>query len=352
MSQPFFFYSDSFPEFLYKYRCSIIFSTYQAGKVIIVNSLNGRKLQLFAKNFKRPMGIAITGNQLAVANRSKIDLFSNSTALAINYPEKPKFYKTLYLPQATYYTGMADIHEIEWGSNGLWAVNTAFSCLCQMDEQYSFIPKWKPPFISEIVHEDRCHLNGMAMKNNEPAYVTLFDQTNSKEGWRNGNAETGMIIDVKTNETIADKLPMPHSPVLDSEDIYFLLSGNGKIMKQNTTTRVITEITQTNNFLRGLSILGDYLIVGASELRDSSNAFENISIDKKKSDSGIIIYNKHTGQQVARLTFTDHIKEIFSVKSIENAGNIAMITENDEWAHRFIHGPDKLDYWAKTNNDL
>ncbi|MBN1769341.1 MAG: TIGR03032 family protein [Prolixibacteraceae bacterium] len=350
MNQPFFFYNNAFPDFLYKNNCSIIFSTYQAGKVIVINSINGQSLQMFAKNFKRPMGIAINGEKLAVANRNKIDIFSNSHALAINYPDKPKYYKTLYLPQVTYYTGMADIHEIEWGKDGLWAVNTAFSCLCQMDEEYSFIPKWFPPFISDVVHEDRCHLNGMAMKDNEPAYVTMFDNTDTKDGWRNGNTETGMIIDVRNNKTIADKLPMPHSPALDGNNIFFLLSATGSVMKLNTNTEKITEIARTDKFLRGLSIMGDYIIAGASELRDSSKAFGNIDITKEKSSPGIIIFEKHTGEAIARLTFTDHIKEIFSVKSIKNAGNISIMTEKDEWSHRFIHGPDKLDYWAKKNN--
>ena len=40
-----------------------------------------------------------------------------------------------------------------------------FSCLCKFTLAYNFSPKWKPYFISEILPEDRCHLNGLALEN-------------------------------------------------------------------------------------------------------------------------------------------------------------------------------------------
>jgi uncharacterized protein (TIGR03032 family) len=347
MQKPFFYYSASFPQFLHENKVSLIFSTYQAGKVIIIGSDNGRTLQLFAKNFPRPMGIALKGNQLAIANKSKVDLFSNSYVLAKTFPQKPSYNDALFVPQAAYFTGMADIHEIEWGNDGLWAVNTAFSCLCLMDEKYSFVPRWKPDFISDISPEDRCHLNGFAFRDGNPAYVTLFDKTDTKEGWRNGNTETGLIVEVDSQKIIADKLPMPHSPVLHENSLFFLLSATGEVMELNTTTNQLTQISKLDNFIRGLSVYENYLIVGASELRESSNSFQNLTISNKSYPSGIYIIDRFTGEQVAKLTFTDLIKEIFSVKILHNVTKAAIITENDEWAHKFIYAPDDMNYWVK-----
>lgn len=347
MKTSFFYYSSSFPEFLQKNNLSIVFSTYQAGKVIIVGSLNGKNLQLYAKNFTHPMGIALREDQLAVASRSKVDLFVNSPALANHFPEKTGHYEALYVPQASYHTGMADIHEIEWGNEGLWAVNTAFSCLCLMDEKYSFVPQWKPSFISELLPEDRCHLNGLAMKDGEPAYVTMFDQTNTKEGWRNGNTETGIIMDVKNQNVVADHLPMPHSPMLIGNSLLFLLSASGKVMEMNTISGKMKEIVILDNFLRGLAICGDYLIVGASGLRDSSKAFENLDIKNKDKLAGIYIINRNSGEQVAKLTFTSLVKEIFSVKVLPNILKVAMVTDSDELAHQFIYTPDEMSFWVK-----
>jgi uncharacterized protein (TIGR03032 family) len=347
MEMPFFYYSSSFPEFLRNHNLTIAFSTYQAGKVILVSSLDGRSIQMFAKNFKHPMGIAVYENQLAIADKSKVNLFVSSRALAINFPQKKSYYESLYLPQASYFTGMADIHEIEWGIDGLWAVNTAFSCLCLMDEKYSFIPRWTPEFISEILPEDRCHLNGMAMREGVPAYVTMFDRTNTKEGWRNGNVETGIIMDVETQNVVAEKLPMPHSPVLQNDSLLFLLSAIGKVMKMDTLSGEIREITSLDNFLRGMAVFNEYLIIGASGLRDSSNAFQGFEIEHKEKAAGIYIIDQNSGEQVAKLTFTDLIKEIFSVKIIPNVSRAAIITESEEWAHQFIYTPGEMCFWAR-----
>jgi hypothetical protein len=53
-------------------------------------------------------------------------------------------------------------------------VNTAFSCLCTLDGRHSFVPRWRPPFITSLAAEDRCHLNGMAMADGAPKYVTAL----------------------------------------------------------------------------------------------------------------------------------------------------------------------------------
>ncbi|MFC2117603.1 TIGR03032 family protein [Bacteroidota bacterium] len=347
MQKPFFYYNNAFPEFLKKNNLSIVVSTYQAGKVIIISSLNGKTLQLYAKNFSRPMGIAVKNDQLAIASKSKVDLFSNSYALAKHFPQKPNYYDALFVPQTSYSTGMADIHEIEWGNEGLWAVNTSFSCLCQMDDEFSFIPKWKPDFISEIAPEDRCHLNGLAMKDGKPAYVTLFDKTDTKNGWRNRNTETGMIIEIETNKIIAEKLPMPHSPLLHNDKLYFLLSATGEVMKMDINTKQIDQVAKLDNFVRGMDLYKDYLIISSSELRSSSKAFDNLSIENKNCSSGIYIIERESGELIGKLTFSDHIKEIFSVKALQNISKAAIITENDKWAHQFIYAPQNLNYWIK-----
>jgi uncharacterized protein (TIGR03032 family) len=50
-----------------------------------------------------------------------------------------------------------------WAGDDVWIVNTRFSCLCTLDPDYSFVPRWRPPFITALAAEDRCHLNGLAV---------------------------------------------------------------------------------------------------------------------------------------------------------------------------------------------
>ena len=126
------------------------------------------------------MGLAFSedGSKLAVASSHMIDIFGTTPELAHHYPEKRNHYDKLYIPQARYYTGYVDTHEIAYGNEGLWTINTKFSALTLMDEARHFIPKWTPPFISELAPEDRCHLNGLAMKDGKPRFVSMFSQTN------------------------------------------------------------------------------------------------------------------------------------------------------------------------------
>ena len=51
-------------------------------------------------------------------------------------------------------------------------VATLFGCLATLSERASFQPLWRPPFLSALVPEDRCHLNGLALRDGRPAFVT------------------------------------------------------------------------------------------------------------------------------------------------------------------------------------
>ena len=65
-------------------------------------------------------------------------------------PNEPGRYDALYLPRLAYRTGEVAVHGIAFGTAGLWFVNTRFSCLAALSEEYHFVPRWKPPFISRL----------------------------------------------------------------------------------------------------------------------------------------------------------------------------------------------------------
>ena len=62
-------------------------------------------------------------------------------------------------------------------------MNTLFSCLAGLDSRYSFVPRWRPPFISALAAEDRCHLNGLAMVDGDaPAFLVARHDFQSLRG--------------------------------------------------------------------------------------------------------------------------------------------------------------------------
>ena len=124
-----------------------------------------------------------------------------------------------------------------WGKDGslkddqLWLINTRFCCLCTLDVDHSFNPRWRPPFVSALAPEDRCHLNGLSMVNDRPKYVTALGQTDTPGGWRANKANGGLLMDIDTNEILLEGLSMPHSPRWYREQLWLLESGEGSLAR-------------------------------------------------------------------------------------------------------------------------
>ncbi|MCK5520897.1 MAG: DUF4915 domain-containing protein, partial [Candidatus Marinimicrobia bacterium] len=155
-------FTDNIPEILKKLNISLLVSTYQRGKVIVVRQ-ESDKVNTHFTNFNRPMGIAVKPNRISVGCFNSVENFQNIPDL-IPRLEEPDKHDACYVPRVTVETGEIDIHEMAWGEkNNLWFINTKFSCLCTLHAEYSFYPQWRPHFISGLLPQDRCHLNGMAM---------------------------------------------------------------------------------------------------------------------------------------------------------------------------------------------
>src|SRR5690606_40285067 len=132
----------------------------------------------------------------------------------------------LYLvPRQSHVTGDILGHEVGWHDGMPVIVNTRFSCLCTVKPEHSFVPIWKPPFITEVVAEDRCHLNGMALDNTGPRYVSALGSTDYSAGWREKKHDGGVAIEVSSGKMISEGVRMPHSPRLHAGKLWVLESG-------------------------------------------------------------------------------------------------------------------------------
>ena len=171
--------TDSFAPLLRQLNVSLLVTTYQANKLLIVRAAGGG-LSTLVRTFDRPMGLAVDGRRLALGTRNQIWLLRNAPDIAPSI-EPAGMHDACYLPRSCHVTGDIGIHEMAWAggvgrfskpSYELWAVNTRFSCLCTLHPDYSFVPRWRPPFITALAAEDRCHLNGLAMEADAPRYAT------------------------------------------------------------------------------------------------------------------------------------------------------------------------------------
>lgn len=338
-------YSPSIPELLLQLRCTLAISTYQAGKVVFIGPKNKENLVQLPRTFHKPMGIALDGDKMAVATKEEVIVLRNSPQLASHYPKNPGTYDAFYMPRMTYYTGAVDIHDLDFGHDGLYAVNTSFSCIIKIDGEYSFTPVWKPPFISALASEDRCHLNGMALVDGKPRYVTAFGTGDTPQSWRPTVTESGILMDVETNEIVASGLKMPHSPRMINGKMYMLFSATGELVQVDLETGKYQVVHKLKGFVRGLAHHGDYVFIGLNRLRKNSSTFAHLPVSDMSDYAGIAIVHLPTGAYVGEIRYQSSVDEIYDVQVIPNSIRPGILNTIRPEHKLGLHLPDAT-YWA------
>ena len=327
-------HTSNLPGILRQLGISLVVSTYQAGKLIVLRA-DGEHINTHFRIFQKPMGIAANRHKIALGCSSQIWELNNIPAVAAKIEPAGK-HDACYLPRQSHITGDIDIHEMEWGgvnNSDLWFVNTRFSCLCTLNKNYSFIPQWRPNFVTALTPEDRCHLNGLAMVNQQPKYVTALGETDVIGGWRNNKANGGVVIDVSSNEIISRGLSMPHSPRWYGDRLWVLESGQGSISICDHATGKMQTVTNLPGFTRGLDFYGSLAFIGLSQVRETA-VFSDLPLTKRldKRICGVWVVNIETGQTVAFLKFEDAVQEIFAVSVLPNIGFPEII----DWDEKLI----------------
>jgi uncharacterized protein (TIGR03032 family) len=306
-------YTPALSNLLKELKASVLITTYQAGKLIAISEKNGEIHQL-PVSFKKPMGVAIHGKKLAVACIDEIQFFSREVEGHVRSREGLQDFDAIYLHRASYHTGIMDVHDMEFGDGMLWGVNTLFSCIGVYDINFSFRPKWKPPFISGLAPEDRCHLNGMAMVNQMPKYVTALSNDNTVQGWRKDKLSSGILMEVPSGDIILENLSMPHSPRMYEEQLYVLESGNGNLLKVDPFQKSKEVIFNFDCFVRGLAFIGDIAIIGKSKIRETSKDFNDLSVKENSKNAGVIFFHLRKREVIGVINYDTNVEEIFDVQ--------------------------------------
>ena len=316
--------TEGFAEWISGLGGSILISTYQAGRVALIG-WNGQQVTMHLSHFPRPMGMALQGNRLAMAIERRVMFFEHSQVMAESFPtigpdslpvgDEPGGYDCCYLPRMSYESGPLDLHDLAFGDEGLWLVATQFSCIAQLSPHCSFVPQWFPPFITQSVPEDRCHLNGLALMNGKPRFVTALGETDTPRGWRANKASGGVLMDVAENRVVLRGLAMPHSPRWHEDRLWFLNSAAGELCVVEPGSNRYSVVALLSGFLRGLCFAGPYAMVGLCKLR-SSRTFGSLPLELRFPElkCGVAAIHRQTGQLAAMLEFTQGCDELYDVQ--------------------------------------
>ncbi len=320
-------FTSSLAEIFAQLNISLVVSTYQAGKVILVRhdggaaATNGHAgtINTHFRTFPKPMGIAVKGNRLAIGSQKSVWELHTMPALARKLEPEGK-HDACYLPRRIHITGDIDIHEMAYASDDeLWLVNTRFGCLCTLDPAHSFHPRWRPPFVTAYAPEDRCHLNGLAMVDGRPKYVTALGATDTQGGWRADKARGGILIDIETNQILLRGLSMPHSPRWYGGRLWLLESGQGSLAAADLEAGTWQTICQLPGFTRGIDFYGPLAFIGLSQVRETAT-FSGIPLVERLDERtcGVWVVNIQSGETLGFLRFEAGVQEIFAVQVLPN----------------------------------
>jgi uncharacterized protein (TIGR03032 family) len=249
---------------------SVLLSTYQAGRVVSVGS-HQQQLRIGFSHFDQAMGLCRMPTGIAVGTRDAIWTLPANREIASRIKPEGE-HDIAFLARSCHHSGPLMGHDLAWGSDRLWLVNTLFNGLVTIKGDWSFVPQWQPPFIDGWAACDRCHLNGLALAEDgsAPAYVTALGETDIENGWREQKATGGCLIHVLSGEVVLRGLSMPHSPRLYQGQLYLLDSGRGALVSVDPLTSEQSTIAVLPGFTRGLDCFAGYAFVGMSQIRESA----------------------------------------------------------------------------------
>ena len=338
-------HSTSLRSILEGLRSALLVTTYQAGKLVIARPSDG-VVNTHFRDFAAPMGLALDGGRLAIGTTTEVREFHDVPAVAAKL-EPAGTHDACFLPRKAHATGNILVHEMGFAADGeLWLVNTRFSCLCTLDDRHSFVPRWRPRFITGLTPDDRCHLNGLGMRDGAPRYVTALGTTDAGAGWRADKARGGVLIDVPSGETIVAGLSMPHSPRWHDGRLWVCESGTGTIGVVDEARGKYEPVAELPGFTRGLDFAGPYAFVGLSQVRETA-VFSGIPLAERlapeERSCGAWVVDTRTGRAVALLKFEEGVQEVFAVLLTPGRQHPDLLTDDAERiAHSFVLPDDAL----------
>jgi uncharacterized protein (TIGR03032 family) len=304
---------------------SLALTTYQAGRLFFIGRKPDGGLRAHERLIEHCQGLWTDGESLWTSGKTMLWRFRNDLAPGAR---TAKGADRRFAPREGRVTGAIDIHDIALGDIGFADgktgmvgpifVNTAFNCLATISDTASFRPLWRPPFISALVGEDRCHLNGLAMDGSRPAFVTAVSRSDVADGWRDRRRDGGVVIDVASGEIVATGLSMPHSPRLHQGRLWLLNSGRGELGWVDIASGVFTPVTFCPGYARGLAFVGKFAVIGLSRPR-RNQTFEGLELDERLAAAdatprcGLVIVDVESGRTVEWLRFEHRIDELYDV---------------------------------------
>jgi uncharacterized protein (TIGR03032 family) len=337
--------SPNLPTWLAEQQVSLAFTTYQTGKLFLLGRNPEGRLDVFERTFNRAMGLWADSQTLWLSTLYQLWRFEN----LLRPGELYQGHDRLYVPKIANTTGDLDIHDVAVDNAGRPVfVATSFGCIATLSERSSFTPLWRPPFLSKLAAEDRCHLNGLALADGRPRYATAVSTSDVVDGWRDRRQSGGVVLEMPEGRVIASGLSMPHSPRLYRDRLWLHNSGTGHFGSIDHSGGRFEPLTFCPGYLRGLAFVGDYAVVGLSRPRDDKT-FGGLALEeelaKRAADArcGLLIIDLRSGNVAHWLRVEGLVRELYDVATLPQVSRpMALGFKTDEIQRTIAIGEDGL----------
>jgi uncharacterized protein (TIGR03032 family) len=279
-------------------------------------SANQQELVLSVVDFDRPHGVAASGNKIALSLNQQLRLFVSrdqcEDCCQVDRSCATGNRREFSARQSRYTPGFSS-PDLAWGTDGLWIANPAFSCLSTLTNDGRLLNLWKPGFTSEFSEEDQCRINGVAMENGTPRYVTAMAEWNTVGDWRKPVLNPGVIIHVPGGEVLCRGLFSPAAPRVHNGRLWVLEACSGQLCHVNRQTGEVDVVETFPGYTTGLDCHAGYGFVGLSSTCGATDSATTPLAAQGNLWCGLAVVELATGKAVEAVKLLSGFESISSV---------------------------------------
>lgn len=308
-------YTPRLVAYLKSLNISLVLTSAQSGRVLCIGA-GPKELVMSVVDFDQPHGVAASTDKIALSLNQQLQLFVSE-----DRPERPLSMNPLSLTRERHefssnqsrYTAGLSSPDLAWGTDGLWFANPAFCGLSTLTNDGRLMNLWKPAFVSELAEEDHWHINGVAVENGVPRYVTAMAESKAAGGKRVRVLNRGVIVNVPSGEVVCRGLFSPAAPRVHNGSLWVLQANSGQLCHVHRRTGVAHVVETFPGYTTGFDCHDGFGFVGlSSSCGDSESAVMPLSA-REKLWCGLAVVNLTTGKVVEALKLLTGFECISSV---------------------------------------
>lgn len=335
--------SRDFAGWLADRRLAVALSSGATGRLLLVGTAGDGKLSVFLRGFDAARGLFAQGQTLLLATAFQLWRLENTVAPG----RDASGYDRLYVPRVGHTTGEVDAGDVALAADGtILFANTLFSCVAAASAEYSFTPLWRPPFITRLLPEDRCHLTGFALEDGLLRYVAMAAASDAPSGWVRDIAAGGLVIDAATDAVVARGLALPVSPRLDGGRLWLDEAASGLFGFVHLDSGAFEEVAFCPGWLSGLAFADGFALVATSTARNGRGMGglpleHNLEAYRARAQTALCVIDLARGEVAHWLRF-DGLGEIRDVAVLADTVRPAALGLAGEDIRRVLSiGPDR-----------